>query len=152
MPPGRVLVRRQIRRRRQDPAEDLDRLLHLFHRPERDAGVGLLHRREVAPDTHTERQTRVTELARRPPKVDEDMVGVRIGGLVPQLPERLEREITDASVLCPLVVDVPRVPQRRDPGRRRQRVDAAFENDRVMKTPGSSWVSGAAVLTAGSCV
>src|SRR3954447_21429493 len=45
-----VCLRRRGRLLRQRLAEHLNRVGHLFHRAERDAGVGLLERREVARD------------------------------------------------------------------------------------------------------
>src|SRR4051812_41299095 len=46
----RTSLRGRGRLLRQDLAEHLNRLGHLFHRAERDAGVGLLERREIAGD------------------------------------------------------------------------------------------------------
>src|SRR6267378_4638125 len=64
------------RAHREHPFEDLHRLLHFVHRPERDAAVCLLERREIAADAHLQRGTRLTELARGPLQVDEDAVCV----------------------------------------------------------------------------
>src|SRR5262245_28466601 len=69
----------------EHPLEDLHRLLHLVHRPERDATVRLLERREIATDADLERGARLAELARRALQVDEDAVGVTIGSLEPQI-------------------------------------------------------------------
>src|SRR5215471_2683707 len=61
--------------------EDRDRLLHLVHRPVRDAAVRLLERREVARDEHAPGAARVAELLRGTSDVDEHEVGLRVGRL-----------------------------------------------------------------------
>ena len=66
-----------------------------------------LERREVASDRHLQFGSGFAELGRRPAlQIDEDAVGVAVGCLVAQLLERLEREITHASVLGFLFSDV----------------------------------------------
>src|SRR3989441_3771094 len=70
------------RTRRQHPFEDLHRLPHFVHRPERDAAVRLLERRENPPDPHLERSARLSELACGSLQVDEDAVGVAVRRLL----------------------------------------------------------------------
>src|SRR6266571_8756643 len=113
------------RARRQHPFEDLHRLPHFVHGPERDAAVRLLERREISPDVYLECGARLTELTRGPLQVDEDAVGVAVGRLVSQTLERLEREVAHAGVFGTLFFDVLRIPERRDAGGRGQCVDAA---------------------------
>src|SRR5262245_21993897 len=79
-----TLASRSARRARCEHAfEDLYRLLHFVHGPERDAAVGLFERREIAADAHLERGARFTELARGPLQVDEHAVGVAVRSLEP---------------------------------------------------------------------
>src|SRR6266849_6139325 len=113
------------RARRQHPFEDLHRLPHFVHCPERDAAVRLLERREISPDVHLERGARFTELARGTLQVDEDAVGVAVGRLVSQTLERLEREVAHAGVFRSLFFNVLRIPERGDSGCCGQGVDAA---------------------------
>src|SRR6266487_1558935 len=86
------------RARRQRLSEDLHRLPHFVHGPERDAAVRFLERREIPPDRHLERGARLTELFRRALQVDEDAVGVAVGSLIPHAFERLASEVAYAGV------------------------------------------------------
>src|SRR5437667_2262237 len=113
------------RARRQHLPEHLHRLLHFFHRSERDAAVRLLERRKISSDRHLERSARLAELACGSLQVDEDAVGVAVGRLVSHALERLEREVTHAGIFGALFFDVLRIPERRDSGCGSQRVDAA---------------------------
>src|SRR5262245_6754236 len=61
--------------------EHRHRSFHVFHAAERDARVGLLHRREVASHGDALGRAPVTELHRGPADVDEDEVGLRLGRL-----------------------------------------------------------------------
>ena len=62
-----------------------DGLLHLVHRPDRDARVGLLERREVAPDHDPLLGAGVAEVRGRPADVDEEEVALRVGRLAAQV-------------------------------------------------------------------
>src|SRR5687767_8948743 len=90
---ARTRLQRPCARRtgRQHPAKHLNRLPHLLHRAERDAAVRLLVRREVAADANLLRGARIAEPARRTLQIDEDAIGMRVGGLVAETAERLER-------------------------------------------------------------
>src|SRR4051812_27688528 len=104
------------RARREHLSEDLHRLPHFVHRPERDSAVRLLERWEIAPDRHLERGARVTELFRGTLQIDEDAVGVAVGSLEPHALERLAREVAHAGVFSSLFFDVLRIPERCDSG------------------------------------
>src|SRR5262252_7982594 len=94
--------------------EDLYRLPHFVQGSQRDAAVSVFERGEIPSDRYLECGAGVTELFGRSLQVDEDAVGMRVWSLESETLERAEREVAHAGVFGALLLDVLRVPERRD--------------------------------------
>src|SRR5436309_2785840 len=90
----------------QHTAEHLDGFLHLRHRADGDAGMGLFHRREIAPDKDAKLLALLSESLRRSADVDEDEVRLRIRRLVAALFEPVDRELARRSIALLLLFEV----------------------------------------------
>src|SRR4051812_44931077 len=100
----RPRLRCRCRLLREHFPEDLNRLGHLFHCAERDAGVGLLERREVARDDDALGAAGIAERPRGRADVDEHEVGLRVGRLHAAVVEPLRDHVAHGLVAHPLVL------------------------------------------------
>src|SRR5262245_29026875 len=94
------------RGRAEHALEHADGLLHLGHRADGDAGVGLLVRREIASHEHSGPAAGIPESGGGSPDVHEDEVGLRVGAGDPHVGERLHGERLHLGVALPLLLDV----------------------------------------------
>src|SRR5262249_22817936 len=79
---------------------------HFVDRADRNPRVALLEGREIAADCYTELRTRVTKVLCSTMDVDEEKVGLRVGGLAAEVLERLHRKRADARVPVTFIFNV----------------------------------------------